>query len=99
MAGDFWEDLAPSQFARWSGAIDEFGRELDLPPAAARDVDPLTLAVDLSDKVHRAIEYVPKSTRVDSPVDVALENRQGVCQDYSHIMIALARRMRLPCGT
>jgi transglutaminase-like putative cysteine protease len=96
-AGDFWENLAPSQFARWSDTIDEFGRELDLPLGAARDVDPLALAFDLSDKIHRAISYVPKSTRVDSPVDVALENRQGVCQDYSHIMIALARRMGLPC--
>jgi len=97
-AGDFWETLAPSRFARWTGRIEEFARELDAPAAAeARDLDPMALVTRLSAQVHRAIAYVPKSTRVDSPVDDALENRAGVCQDYSHIMIALTRRMGLPC--
>ena len=36
-------------------------------------------------------------TRVDSPIDVALENRQGVCQDYTHIMIAMVRALGIPC--
>lgn len=95
--GDFWETLAPSQFARWTERIEEFARELDVPSAAdARGLDPLQLVQNLSSRIHRAIAYVPKSTRVDSPVDDALERRQGVCQDYSHIMIALVRRMGLP---
>ncbi len=34
---------------------------------------------------------------MDSPVDDALRNRKGVCQDYAHIMIALVRRMGIPC--
>lgn len=45
----------------------------------------------------REIAYAPKTTRVDSPADDALRNRQGVCQDYAHIMIALVRRMGIPC--
>ncbi len=40
---------------------------------------------------------MPKSTKVDSPIDEAIQNRQGVCQDFAHIMIALVRSLRIPC--
>ena len=95
---DFWEMLAPSQFAQWTGAIEEFARELNLPSdGEARRHDPLELLLDLNTAIYRAIEYVPKSTRVDSPVDDALQRRRGVCQDYSHIAITLVRRLGIPC--
>ena len=55
------------------------------------------LLLELNAAVYRAIEYVPKSTRVDSPTDDALRNRQGVCQDYAHIVIALVRHLGIPC--
>jgi transglutaminase-like putative cysteine protease len=35
--------------------------------------------------------------RVDSPIDHALESRQGVCQNFAHIMIGLTRRIGIPC--
>jgi transglutaminase-like putative cysteine protease len=41
--------------------------------------------------------YVPNSTKVDSPIEDALRSRQGVCQDFAHIMIALVRKLRIPC--
>jgi transglutaminase-like putative cysteine protease len=35
---------------------------------------------------------------VDSPIDLALSTRAGVCQDFAHIMITLVRtRLRIPC--
>jgi transglutaminase-like putative cysteine protease len=97
-ARDFWEMLAPSQFAQWTEGIDQFARDLHLPTAQnARGRDPLEILQFLNSAVYRAIAYVPKSTRVDSPIDDALRNRQGVCQDYSHILIALVRRLGIPC--
>ncbi len=42
------------------------------------------------------LEYRPKSTSVDSPIDEALTARCGVCQDFAHIFIALARRLGIP---
>jgi transglutaminase-like putative cysteine protease len=39
---------------------------------------------------------VPRSTRVDSPIDEAITNRRGVCQDFAHTMIALLRHVRIP---
>jgi len=96
--GDFWEMLTPSQFAQWTDLIEAFANEQGVPDREeARRRDALELLTGLNSAVHDAISYVPKSTRVDSPVDDALLNRQGVCQDYSHIMIALVRRMGIPC--
>ena len=40
---------------------------------------------------------MPNSTKVDSPIEDALRRRQGVCQDFAHIMIALVRRLQIPC--
>ena len=40
---------------------------------------------------------MPNSTKVDSPIEEALQARQGVCQDFAHIMIALVRRLKIPC--
>ena len=96
--GDFWEMRMPSRFAQWTALIEDFAEELQAPgEQAARGFDPLELALRLNAAVYDAIEYVPKSTRVDSPVDDALRNRQGVCQDYAHIMLALVRRTGIPC--
>lgn len=97
-AGDFWEMLAPSQFAHSSDLTEEFASGAGIPDRQeAERRDPLEVVRELSESLHRAITYTPKSTRVDSPIDEALQNRQGVCQDYSHIMIALVRRMGIPC--
>jgi transglutaminase-like putative cysteine protease len=34
---------------------------------------------------------------VNSPIEVSLDSRQGVCQDFSHIMIAVVRNLGIPC--
>ena len=97
-ARDFWEMLAPSQFSQWTAGLENFANELAMPTGAEkRGRDPLELLLGLNTAIYLAIAYVPKSTRVDSPVDDALRSRQGVCQDYSHIMIALVRRLGIPC--
>ncbi|HTS50438.1 MAG TPA: transglutaminase family protein [Bryobacteraceae bacterium] len=95
---DFWEMLAPSQFAHWSQLTQEFAAEIGVPDReAAEQRDPLELLYEINSILPRQIAYAPKSTRVDSPADDALRNRQGVCQDFAHIMIALVRRMGIPC--
>ena len=63
----------------------------------ARQRDPLEFVLNLNALLYSKIAYVPKSTRVDSPIDHALESRQGVCQDFAHIMIGLTRRIGIPC--
>ena len=90
--GQHWDWLSPSSFARPTSLLADFAEEIGFGKAK----DPLRALLDLNDKIHAAIEYTPQSTDVDSPIDTALENRRGVCQDFSHIMIALLRRASIP---
>jgi transglutaminase-like putative cysteine protease len=91
--GDYWDMLMPSHFARPTESLKEFARELD----SQRRDDPLTVLRYLNTAIFNAFEYVPQSTTVDSPIDDALGTRQGVCQDYANIMIALVRELHIPC--
>ena len=70
-----------------------FAREIDL----ARGDDPLATVRRINAELFDRLTYSPKSTRVDSPIDDALESRKGVCQDFAHIMIALVRQLGIPC--
>jgi transglutaminase-like putative cysteine protease len=90
---DFWEMLLPSRFARPTPLLHELMAEIGVH----RDEDdPLTLIRRVSDGISATMEYAPESTRVDSPIDEALEARRGVCQDYAHIMIAMLRELKVP---
>jgi transglutaminase-like putative cysteine protease len=92
-ADDYWEMMLPSEFARSSEALEQLGTEL----ARERRDGPLEVLTALNEGIYRLFEYVPNSTKVDSPIEDALRTRQGVCQDFAHIMIALARSNRIPC--
>jgi transglutaminase-like putative cysteine protease len=92
--GDYWEMLFPSEFATPTPALDAFAEELDV----RRRDDPLMVLHQLNEQMFRAFDYKPKSTKVDSPIDLALTTRSGVCQDFAHIMITLIRsKLRIPC--
>ncbi len=92
--GDYWEFLFASEFAAPTELLDTLARDLDV----TRRDDPLMLMHELSGRLYKHFDYVPRSTKVDSPIDVALESRQGVCQDFAHIMIALVRsKLKMPC--
>lgn len=89
-----WDYCQPSQFAVWSAPLMAFAGTMG--GLDERLDDPLTTVRAVMHAVHRGFEYAPKSTSVDSPIDVALSARRGVCQDFSHIMIAVLRRLGLP---
>ena len=91
--GDFWEMLLPSTFAEPTEAL----RALAAEWKVERRDDPLTLLHQINGLVYDHFEYLPRSTKVDSPIDVALAARRGVCQDFAHIMIALVRLVGIPC--
>ncbi|MEA2166873.1 MAG: hypothetical protein QOF76_173 [Solirubrobacteraceae bacterium] len=52
--------------------------------------------VDLSTRIHRDFKYKPGKTRTDTPPDVVLRKRLGVCQDFAHVGIACMRSLGLP---
>jgi len=87
-----YEMRLPSHFARTTPLLAELGRELNVQ----RRDDPLSLLRELTGRLYDAFEYAPESTAVDSPIDDALQHRTGVCQDFTHIMIALVRPLGIP---
>lgn len=92
-AGEHWDYLTPSQFTPPTAALRELARELKIE----RRDDPLALLRELNTAIYETFSYAPQTTAVDSPIDHALGARQGVCQDFAHIMIALVRELRIPC--
>src|SRR5258708_14981633 len=92
--GDYWEMLLPSEFTEQTQALDDLAVHLDV----RRRDDPLMVLHQLNQQVYEYFDYKPQSTMVDSPIDLALGTRTGVCQDFAHIMITLVRsKLRMPC--
>jgi transglutaminase-like putative cysteine protease len=91
-SGIHWDWLSPSKFAHSTQLLSDFAEEVEFN----REIEPLSALLRLNDRLHVALEYMQMSTAVDSPIDIALENRRGVCQDFTHIMIALLRRAGIP---
>jgi transglutaminase-like putative cysteine protease len=90
---DYWEMLLPSHFAHSNAQLEQLAKEL----GCERRGNPLELLTEFNEAIYKLFAYVPNSTKVDSPIEEALQARQGVCQDFAHIMIALVRRMNIPC--
>jgi transglutaminase-like putative cysteine protease len=55
----------------------------------------LEAAADLSSRIYREFKYLPSSTTIDTTVAEVFRSRQGVCQDFAHLMIAMLRSLGL----
>ncbi len=91
--GTLWDFLHESHFATATPLLEELAAKLDI----RRRDDPLTVLHQLNRALFASFDYVPNSTRVDSPIDEALGKRAGVCQDFAHIMVTLVRQLGIPC--
>jgi transglutaminase-like putative cysteine protease len=89
---EHWDYLKPSQFVEETPLLRELAQAWQLD----RRDNPLSLMQRINALIYESFEYVPKATQVDSPIDEALQARRGVCQDFTHIMLALARRFGIP---
>jgi transglutaminase-like putative cysteine protease len=56
-----------------------------------RDRPILSCAAALMTKLHAEFRYAPGETTISTPLIEVLKNRRGVCQDFSHLMIACLR--------
>jgi len=92
---DYWDMLMPSPFARPSPELEEFAKEIGATERDGRS--PVAFLRDLASGVYRSFSYVEKSTAVNSTIEHALRSRQGICQDFAHVMIALVRNAKIPC--
>ncbi len=92
--GENFDFLTPHGFAAPTRALRAFvkARRID---ALARN-DPLSAVHDLNTAISEAFEYETGVTDADSPIDTALKEGRGVCQDFAHIMIAICRSWGVP---
>ena len=51
---------------------------------------------ELSAAILRAVAYVPGTTNVNTTASQALDAKNGVCQDHTHIMLSAARMLGYP---
>jgi Transglutaminase-like enzymes, putative cysteine proteases len=52
--------------------------------------------LDFAHRIHAEFHYDPEATTLDTPVEDALRERHGVCQDFAHVMIGGLRSLGLP---
>jgi transglutaminase-like putative cysteine protease len=91
---EFWDMLEPSFFTPFSPAVHQLAQDLGI----SRETDPLTAVRILNCAIYTSFTYDADSTTVDSEVDEVIAHRHGVCQDYTHVALALTRAvLRIPC--
>ncbi len=89
---EHWDFTHESDLTGHSEALGQFVDKHKLEPGP----DPVESLLRLSDTLHRNFNYAPGSTSFESTIDDILTNREGVCQDYAHVMIAIARSWGIP---
>ncbi|MBS8225331.1 transglutaminase family protein [Vannielia litorea] len=62
------------------------------------DMPTLEAVRALGRALHGEMSFDPDATEVDTPASEAFAARHGVCQDFSHIMIACLRALGIPAG-
>ena len=87
-AGEF---LLPSSHVPLDPRARDYARE-SFPPA--RPI--LSGLVELNGRIRRDFAFRPGATTVSTPVARVMQQRAGVCQDFSHAMISGLRGLGLP---
>lgn len=85
------EFVHPSPFVPRHIEFAAFARSSFTPAAPL-----LAACIDLMQRIHADFTYESQSTQINTPALQALAQRKGVCQDFSHIMIACLRTLGLP---
>jgi transglutaminase-like putative cysteine protease len=93
LRAEHYDFLGPSDFVCTSPELGRFTsvHKLELPAS-----DTLTALKKLNTVIYGAFDYELGVTQVHSPIAQALTEGRGVCQDFAHIMIAIARSWGVP---
>jgi transglutaminase-like putative cysteine protease len=105
-----WEEVAAGvRVDRSPESLEAFEYVFDSPFVAASEAlaayarpsfsagRPLAEAVlDFAHRIHAEFRYDPDATTLETPVEDALRERHGVCQDFAHVMIGGLRSLGLP---
>ena len=87
-----WEYLHPTDLTQTSVDLQDWSKKL----GSLNWDDPVEFLGSLEQRLSETISYRPGRTTIDSTVEEVLVHREGVCQDISQLMIAIARSWRIP---
>lgn len=88
----FAEYLMPTTYTSLSkDIIESITNTLD-----AKHTDAYSFVHRLNKFIYEDFAYVPGSTHVKTVASEAYEKRSGVCQDFSHVMLAICRSQGIP---
>lgn len=85
--------LSNSPRVRINTEMTAFARALIHP-----EMSTLEVVEAVSNGLHAAMQFDADATTVDTSPEEAFSRRHGVCQDFSHIMIACLRGVGVPAG-
>ena len=86
---DEFNYLSPTDYAPHADSLAEFSSQ-------NKAVNPLETALALMHSIHETLVYEKGATDVKTTADQALSLGRGVCQDFSHIMLAACRLQGIP---
>jgi transglutaminase-like putative cysteine protease len=92
--GECFDFLHPHGYAEETERLRAFVAERKLNELKVRD--PLSALKALNEAIYKAFDYEPGVTEADSPIDIALAEGRGVCQDFAHVMLAICRGWGIP---
>lgn len=103
VAGPTWDELArPDVIDDWAELLAPttiVAPDAELEAVAAElkaSTTPATAGAAVSEWVRSHLTYVPGATGVQTSAVEAWRGGQGVCQDFAHLTLAMARSMGLP---
>lgn len=91
-AADLWEYEQPTGCTAWVDKVDVFLLQHSIEKSD--NVEHSLRALEQA--IHDGLRYVPASTTIDTTIEQVLDQGEGVCQDFAHLMIAVARRWGVP---
>ena len=84
------EFVWPSPYVPWLEALKQYAL-----PSFTRGRPIGQAAIELCQRIYDDFTYEAGATEVHTPLEVAFNNRKGVCQDFAHIMIGCLRALGL----
>jgi len=88
-----WDWLKESDFTKNCEELKSFLKQEKIE----KQEDPFKSLQVLNSKLFHSFKYSPNTTQAHSLISEILSSKKGVCQDYTHVMIAIARSWGIAC--
>ncbi len=102
-----WERVAEAALGTAAGPAAEYRFDSPMAPAVAETTDyarasfpagrPVLDALrDLNGRIYKEFRFRPGVTTISTPVIQVMKRREGVCQDFTHLMVSALRGLGIP---